>query len=471
MFLRSLLLFFAFLLSISLSGQKKWTLLECVIYAQEHSLLIQNAEYGIEGNNIAITENQHQKYPSLNGNVNAGWSFGRTVDPTTNEFIAQNFFSNNYGLNFGMPIYNGGRIKNSIKQSELNLTAAQKDLIGLKANVALNVASAYVNTLNARENADNANGQVDVTNEQIAQLEKLIAAGSRPKNEKLELLAQLALNQQQVIQFENAEQLALVSLQNAMNHPLDENFDIDGAPEVSLESNPANLTVAQVFEEAKPIFLASNDDFIKAAELGVDIANSGNKPSINIGGGLNTNFSERAKKVDGFQTFRNDSNVFINGESAVLGIDEPVPIFSNNPYFNQLNEFLSSNVGVQMSIPIYNNYRNKAAVQRAKLNVKQVQNANDQSSLNLLNQISQVLTDAKASQKQLEASQITVDAQKAAFENVEKRYALGAATSFELISQKNSFEQAQINYTIAKYDYLFKTKILDIYRGKPISTQ
>lgn len=453
----------------SLQAQTEMSLLECIIYGQENALDVESAEYNIEASKINLTESEQARYPNLSGSTGLNWNFGRTIDPTTNEFLTETFFSNNFGLNTGVVLFNGSRIKNSIKQNKLTLEAAKSDILGTQTNVALSIASAYVAAVTAQENLKNAQARVTLTKSQLEQIDKLISAGTRPRNDRLDILSQIALDEQQILGFQNMFDISILNLKQAMNYSTTDELQIAEIPTVATYSEPDDLDFEQVYNDAANIYLAGDAFRSDIADVGIKIAKSGNYPSIFAGANLNTVYSNQGRKVDGFQSSIIEQNIIFNGQEATIGTVQNIPNVVDNPYFNQIDENISYGFGINANIPIYNNGQTKANIQRAKLNKLQTENTNARNRQNLRTTVSQVLVDAQAAKKQLAAAQKALDAQKAAYDNAQKRFELGAVNTYELINSKNLNDSAEINYTIAKFDYLFKLKILDIYRGKPVN--
>lgn len=463
-------LFIAIIFPSFVHSQMRWDLRQCIDYALEHSLSLKQEQFNIQDAKISEKTSVAQRLPSLNGNTQLSLNFGRTIDPTTNEFNTVNFLSNTYGLNSSVVLFNGSRINNSIKQARLDLAANNADLNQAERDLALNVSLAYLNVLFAQENLNTGINQVELSQSQLEQIDKLIEAGSRPRNERLDILAQLATNEQTVVTNENNVTIAMLNLKQVMNLDPSENLEIlEPDNNILIITDPDKITFDQVFVKAlsaQPQFEAM-EQRIKSAELGIDIAKSALLPSIGLGGNIGTNYSNKGQRVDDIITQRVNTNVFIDNTPSVLGIDQSIPITSKNPYFNQIDENISYGFGVQVSIPIYNNYQSKASIERAKLNVLRTENQNEQLLQNLKTNVQQVIADARSAKKQLDASQKTFEARKAALENAQKRYELSAISTYDFLSSKNQFDAAQTNLIIAKYDYLFRLKVLDFYQGLP----
>ena len=267
--------------------------------------------------------------------------------------------------------------------------------------------------------------------------------------------------------------IALLNLKQLMNYNVETDIELVVPDEnaVTLFSDPELLTFSEVYEKAvenQPNIEAGNLRIL-SAETGVDIAKSGLYPSLDARANIFTNFTNQGFRLDGFEPVTTESNVFINGETAVLGQASFNPITSENPYFNQLDENIAYGFGLSLNVPIYNNYRTKASIERAKLNVEATRTQNELAVQQLKTSVQQALSDAQTAKIAFEASQKSVEAQKAAFENAEKRFELGAINTYDYILAKNQYDSSAVNAIIAKYDYIFRTKILDFYIGRPLT--
>lgn len=467
---------FFFLASTNdLAAQRVWKLEECIAHGLEHSLDIELANLGVLQDEINLKQNKAQRYPNLNANADLGWNFGRTIDPTTDAFSTETFFSNGYSLSSGVVIFDGFRIKNSIKQSETNLKASTVDTKQSQRDLALLIATTYLNALFAEENTKNAQAQLELSQEQLKQVDKLIAAGSRPRNERLDLLAQISTNEQDIIGQENSRDIAILQLQQLMNLDPSETISIQAPPDgaVSVRTDPDAVTFQEVYEQAlqNQPNIEAGEYRMESASLGLDIAKSGNYPTLTVGGSLGSNYSNLGKQVDGFEQVTNTTSVLLDNNPVNITSVGQQAILSKNPYFNQLDENLRYGIGFNLSYPIFDNYSRGANIERAKLTVLNTKNQNERLRQNLKTNVQQSLADARAAKRSLESAGKTLEAQKAAFENAQKRFDLGAINTYDYIQAKNLFDRANTSLIIAKYDYLFRLKLLDFYRGFPLTLE
>lgn len=460
-------------LGSGLKAQDVWSLEKCVNYALENNLGIKQSQLAVTQSMLTEQLNRNARYPSLSGTSNFGYQFGRTIDPTTNTFSLDAFASQTIGLNANAILYNGGRINNSIEQGRLDAMAAREDLMQSKNDIALTVATSYINVLFAKEQTANAAQRLALTNVQIENTKKLINAGALPANDILDLEAQQALNQQEIIAQENAVNLALLNLKILLQLPADQAFEVvDPKLEVTIDDAVDTWTLDEVYAQA-----VNNQPFIKAgnyrlqsAALGEKIAKSNKLPRLVVFGGIDTRFSDQVPLLGEPIDELRGQDIFFNGIPASIEQVISVPnVIGTVPYFDQLSDNLGQNIGLSLNVPIYSNSTANIAQERAKLNVLNTEYANEQLDQNLRSDIQQAIMDAKASKSQLLAAQKALAATEASFVNTEKRFNLGAVNSLELSVARNRLDASQIDLVVAKYTYLFNVKVVDFYRGKGIT--
>ena len=452
-------------------AQDIWNLEKCINHAMQNNIDIQQGRLSIEQANISNKVAKHSRYPSLNGSTNLGLNFGRTIDPTNNEFITQSFLSNGISLSSNVNLYNAGRINNTIKQSEIDQESAIYTVKQSERDIALFVANAYLSVLFAEENLKNAVAQQGLNTEQFNQVESLINAGVRPANELLDLEAQIAKGEQSIIAQQNSVTISMLNLKQLLLLEPGYQMTLERPSEVEILSDSDVITFDEIYTSA-----ISNQPGIRAAELNVRSAQLGEKiakaslyPSVSLGGTLQTNYSNQGRKLDGFNFATEDNNVLIDGVPRVITTPDVSPILIDNPYVNQLDENLSYGFGLGVSIPIYNNYQVKAGMERAKLNTMSSAINVQREKNTLKTNVQQALADAQAASKSYQAAKKSRDAQSAAYNNATKQYELGAINSFDYVNSRALLDNAEINLIIAKYDYLFKAKVVDFYMGRPIS--
>ncbi|TVQ46257.1 MAG: TolC family protein [Saprospirales bacterium] len=462
----------AILSTTSAIAQEVWTLEECVRHAVENNIEIRNILVNEELNKINTLQARHDRYPSLTANSNLGNNFGRTIDPSTNQFRSQNLTFNSWSFNVSVPVFNGFAITNSIKQAELQQQASAYETKQVLDDIQLTVVTFYLNVLFAEDNLSNARNQLEISTRQMERMQRLIDAGAMSRGEIFDLQVQVALDEERMVMAENAVNQAMIQLKNLLVLDPDKEMVLD-RPELEVPEADPLLTIdfQSLYNRAleTQASVKSSELQIQAAEKGEKIAASAMMPSLFLGGSLSTNYSSRAQEIAGFQTVLEEVPATINGETAIIGFPNVVPNLRDQAYFDQLEANFGYGVGLTLSIPIYNNYRNRHNVQRAKLNTIRTQNQDELLRQRLRTNISQAQADARAASKSYQAAQRAVDASEMALRNAERKLDAGTATAFELVNAQNVLNNSRNNVLQSKYDYIFKLKVIDYYLGNPIT--
>lgn len=462
----------AFCLTTAAQAQS-WSLEKCIQYARQNSLTAKQAEYAIEDAQLTEKQNRMQRLPSLNGSSSFGIQNGRTIDPASNDFVNQSVSFSSFGLNAGVTLFNGFRIKNSIDQAKIDVLAARKDAEATNNTLALNIASAYLNILLAEEQTSNAERQLAQAQDQLQQTLKLINAGVLPENDRYDLDAQIAFNEQTLVQAQNSAETAYLQLKQLLELEPNKEIKVE-KPEIEVPvADPEGFNLNDIYTRAlstQPQMEAA-ELRMKSAEINTDIAKSGMMPSLTAFGGLSSNWSsiKRTAVLVPGEVDVNTSNVSVNGTPVVITQESPKFIFPIQSFGDQLEENFGQNIGVSLSVPIYNNSRNKIGVERAELGIRNQQVQNQQLRQQLKADIQSAIANARAGKKSYEASAKSKDAAEIAYQNSERRFELGAINTFELATAKNNLDRAEIDLTSAKFQYLFNLKVVDFYMGKQLT--
>ena len=471
---------FSFCIVINLAtSQETWTLERCVQHAQQNSLQMKQAEISVKQARLSEQENRNERYPTLNASYGGNLNVGRTIDPTTNSFTSESTITNSVSLNAGVLLFNGNRVNNSIKQSKIDIKAAEEDANAIANDLSLQVAGAYLQILFDEEQLANSNKRLEQTQAQLQQTDKLIKAGTLPRADRLEILAQIARDEQDIITRDNAVIISYLNLKQLLQLDPDHKLKVE-KPTIVVpdDANPDAFTLRNVYAKAlnnQPVIRA-NQLRVESAQLDTDIAKSLRLPTISLFGNLNSFYSN---KVPDFENITNPGivgpgsveDVLIDRNPAIREIQffERTGVeFGKRQYFDQLNDNFGQGIGVNINIPIYNQNRTSIALERAELNIMSTQIADEQSRQQLKTDIQRAIADARAAKKQYEAAQKTVEALDAAYSNTEKRHQLGDVNTFEYTTAKNSLDQAAVDLIIAKYNYLYTLKVVDFYEGNKI---
>lgn len=463
-----ILLLYPFLLTAQ--DDDRWSLERCVLYAQQNSLQVRQAQVNIQQSKLNEKQARWSRSPSASANFSHSLNLGRSIDFTTYEFVNEAIQASSAGLSINVPIYNGNRINNSIKQSRLDVEASEKDVEDVKNNLALSVAQAYLQVLFAEEALSVSTEQMRISQEQLDQTNRLIKAGSLPENNRFDLEAQLARDEQAVVNAENSVTLGYLNLKTLLNLDPNEPMQIV-RPDLEMPNAEDMATLQSLYEDAvnnQPNIAASRIRE-RSAELGVLMSKGALLPSVSAFANLNTNFSSVGERFtgDSISVTQSFSGEF-NGVPITFDIPSSVPERENNPFFSQMGDNLRQSFGVSVQVPIFNAMQNRIAIERSELAVELARLNTKQVKQQLKADIQRALTDADAARKRYEAAEKSLKAIRAAAQNTQRRYELGIVNAFELSSVRNNLMAAESELLQAKYDYIFRLKILDFYRGLPI---
>lgn len=443
---RQILFLFFLLITINLSAQSgdEWSLEKCINYAIQNSLQVQQTT--LNQSQAILTKKQSiwAQAPNISAGYRNGVNLGNSVNPTNNELITIPNFNSSLSLNINGVIFQGLQIQNTIKQSKVDLEAAGKDVEQAKNDVALSVAQAYLSILLGEESKGVFMEQAKVTKAQYDQTIKLIKGGVLAENSKYDLEAQMARDEENIVIAQNNINLAYVNLKVLMNVDVAKQIAIEIVGDLEVDETLEESNLEDVYDEAilnQPNILAAKLRE-KSAQLGVSIAKGGLWPTVSYYAGFGSNFSTAYKYPS-------------TGEVI--------------PYFTQLGITSSANAGINISVPIFNGLRTRIGIQRAELGVKVAELGTTQLEATLKSSIERALLDVKGAKKRLAVSRKSIVATRLSVENTRKRYDLGVVNSFELTSVQNTLIATESSVLQAKYDYLFKLKILDYYRGRAIT--
>lgn len=460
-------LFCIILIGNSSFAQQQWTLQQCIEHAMKNNLQVRIAILNNELNQANLKQSRANVLPNLNFGANNTYNFGKTIDRFTNQFANTRVQSINLGLQTQWSLFNGLQNYHTIKQNEINLMTGKYDIDRTKNDVSLNIANAFLQIVLARELVNITQNQVNTTNTQLTRIKKLVDAGALPKFNQYDVESQLSSEELNVVNAQNQLNIANLNLALLLNlNP--EEFSIS-KPEVPNPNDlPLNFTAQQIYTSAlsnQPI-IKSAENQVLSAEKGVKIAKSAISPSLVFSGSLGTGYSGLAQQIAGY-----DSTIATIGYTAVgdkvysLFVN---PVLEKSPYGTQFKDNFNRSLGLTLNIPLFNNLQTHTAITRAKINVESARLQLLQTKLDLQRTILQAYTDANGALKKFNATEKSVIALKESFKYVEQRYNVGAANSVDYNTQKNNVTNAEAQLLQAKYEYIFKAKVLDFYLGKAI---
>ncbi|WP_316933133.1 TolC family protein [Spirosoma radiotolerans] len=457
------------------SASNRLNLQQCIEIAQQNNIQIRQGQLTVANSDLQLHQSRLNLLPTTNFQANQGLNGGRSINPQSNGFIQQSISSGNYQLNASATLYNGMVLRNTIKQNDLILQASQQELNATKNNVSLTVAQNYLNVLVGSEQLAVAQRQADVTRAQLDRTQRLVNAGSAPEANLYELRATLASNEVDIVTAQNTLDLAKVSLLQAMNVPINQEFEVEqiNVPDPGL--TPYEASVQQLFDVAVGNLpeVKGADLRVKGAALGVQVAKGALYPVLTLNGNLSSLYSSAAnqqqipngttrQQITGFFTDANGSQVpvytTINGSDVV-----------NVSYFNQIQNNFNRSASLFLRVPIFQGNLSRNRITTAKIQQQNAELTAQNTRLTLRQQIETAYTSMRAAANKFKATQVQVASLEKAFQVAESRLNAGAINATDYSIAKTNLDRARNSLVQAKYDYVFRTKILDYYQNKPLS--
>lgn len=468
--------FLIFFISIvNYAQNKKWTLKECVVHALENNISVKQSELDLESADADRLEAMGNFIPSINASTSVAQNTGLNFNPITNDASTTTFLSANGGINLGYTIFDGLRNIRQVQRAKLNLLASQYRLSKMKDDISLFVANGFLQVLNNKANLNALIAQNLVTEQQINQTQDLVDAGVLPQGDLLEIKAVDATEKQSIAVAENGVKISLISLAQLLMIEDYENFDIADEGYEIIDEGISAKSINEILNGAK-----ENRSEIKIAEQNVALAEKdlqiirgAYSPTLSAFFGYNTRYTDAA----GFEQFIDPDNPTItqpigfveNSGETVLGTfpNTQTRVSDPTPFIDQL--YLNDGIGygLQLNIPIFNGFAVRSNVKRSKLNLERSKFQLAQAKLDLESTVYQAYVDAKGSYKSFEAAQKALESQELAYQYAKDRYEVGLTNAFDFSQSKTRYDNAKIELNRAKYDYIFRLKVLELFFGIP----
>lgn len=433
------------------SGQKRWTLEDCLNHAQQNNLDIKQAVLNVESSKKYLFQSKANLLPNLNSSVSESRSFGRRLDMVTNEILEDNTRSNNFGLSSSVSLFNGFQNINTIRKNNFEYLASRYDADQIANNVSVNIVTAYLQLLYSKEMVNVNKEKLALSQIQLDRISAMVEVGELPRGSLLETEAQFAQEELSLINSQNQLAISLLNIKQMLDLSGEDDFDIIDPkidPELTANFPPSTSIYEQaliVLPEVKSAMFR-----LKSAERGLAISQGGRSPRISLSASWGTAYSDARKLFTGFDESNN-------------------PIYADYPFEDQVIDNINKLLSLSVSLPIFNAWQVNNSIQQAKIVVKQSQYNLQKVKNELRKTIEQAQSDAVAANKQFVASQKTVDALEEAFRYTETKYKVQLVNSYQFYDAKNKLFSAQNNLLQAKYDFIFKLKMLDFYMGKKLT--
>lgn len=423
--------------TLTLHAQESWDLERCIQHAIEHNLSIKQKEAAKAQSEVELNTAQWSRLPNLNGNIGQSFNFGRALQ-ADNTYGNRNTRNANFSLGTNIPLFTGLQIPNNIALSKLNLKAATEDLEKAKEDISIQVASYFLQVLFNEELLKVAENQMRLSQEQLERKIAFFKNGKASEAEVLEAKSRLAQDELSVVQAKNNHQLALLDLSQLLELPSPENFQVK-MPDIGHVSIDLSLP-EEVFAQAmmnKPAIKAAQYR-VQGAEKSIRIAQSAYYPQLSFGAGIGTNYYH------------------------LSGIE-------NASFSSQWEQNMNKYFQFSLSIPLFNRFQTRNRVKSARIQHTALSWQLEESKKALYKEIQQAYYNALASESKYKSSQTATESAEASFRLMSEKYANGKATATEYNEMRTVWMKALSEGIQAKYDFVYRSKILDFYKGVPLT--
>ncbi|MFM1795095.1 MAG: hypothetical protein RL642_1480 [Bacteroidota bacterium] len=475
-----------FLLVLSVStgmafGQQGsyWDLKRCVEYGMNNNITVRQAKIQADLSEINYQQSNLQRIPSLSYGLTHGFSFGRTLDRTTNVYTSRSAMFQQMSISSNVLLFNFNSLKNTEAANKLSLEADKAAVDKARNDIGLNIAQLYLRALLSYEQVEISRVVLEQTKAQYANTRKLVDAGSLPELNAAELEATVARDSATVVQAISQAELDKLALKALLNLPADQDFELV-IPQV--DKIPVDDLLSIYPEDVYQLALSSqpqirlNDLRRAASEKSLLAAKGQMKPTISAFGQLASNFNQFLMKPNG---------VSINGESMTGAYIKQgatqVPVYAPNVdvnfvdrkfgefwngYGQQLRDQFGQGVGVSINVPIFNGSQAKSNVKRAILDIKRSDLNIERDKLQLKQDVYTAYYSASGAFQTFQAREKAMATAQRSFDLASKRFELGVMQTIEWLTNQNNLTRAKIDKALAQYEYIFRMKVLEFYKGQ-----
>jgi outer membrane protein len=424
-------------------AQGKWTLRQCVDYAVLNNIEIKQQSLDVKNSEINLSSSKNSRLPDLSASLGQSFSFGRST-LGTNVSEAVNSSGSSFSVSTSIPVFTGFRIPNQIKADELALQASMEGLKKARENLELQVVSLYLDVLFKKELLKIYREQAGTGKLQVERTNMLVEAGKVPESQLYDIKAQLAKDELNVTMAENDLALSLLNLSQLLNLPSTDAFDVEEPKLDNMADNNLGsvLPPAQVFRMALAVkpHIKEAEYKLESGKKNLKVAQSAYWPTLGFSAGYSTSYQ------------------------SVSGQDNP-------GFGKQIKDFGREYLSFSLSIPVFNRFETRNRVRSARLNIESLNLALDNVKLALYKEIQQAYQSAVAAQAKYNSTIKAYEAADESFKYARERYDAGKSTVFEYNEAQTKLVTGKSERIQAKYDFIFRAKILDFYQGKEINIE
>ena len=422
---------------------KLWSLEDCITYALENNITIKQSYLSVKSSKADLLQSKLNFLPSFSARGNQYNTKGRALNSYTNQYTNNKSSQFSMSVNGDITLFNGLQNVNNLRMQEFNYLASKYNSEEIKDNISLNIAAAYLQILYNIETVNNAKRQLESTQDQINLTRKEVEVGKVARGNLLDIEAQGASDKVNLVKAQNQLMLAYLDLMQLLDLKSNTPFDIQ-KPKFKITHKPSLLPIITIYNTAVGIMpqIKNAEYNVKAAGASLAMSRGQRSPSLSFYSQYNSLYSNQTKN---------------STTQEII------------PFWDQLKGNYNISLGFSLSIPILNHYQVSTAITKSKINLQQAKLTLENQKNTLRKNIETAYTDALASYQTYESSLKSVESLKESFKYAKEKFNVGLMSSTDYTLAKNNYYNAESTLTSAKYDYIFKTKILDFYLGKTLS--
>jgi len=426
----------------SLQAQEIWSLEKCINYALDNNIKIKQGVIATGYQQNQLKQTKFSRLPNLTGQVSQNLSFGRSLT-YDNTYKDINSSQTDFGIGTNIPVFQGFYITNNISKLELDLQASIEDLSKAKSDISVNIASTFLEILFAKDLVKVSEDQLSVTNLQIKQITEKVDAGSLARGSLLEIEAQAAGEELNLVNAQNQLKIARLRLTQLLELPSNDAFDVvvPTLPEISAQASI--VSAGEVYKSAvltRPEIKGADLRY-QSSQYQLKMAQGALYPTISLYANIYDSYNNKYKDING----------------------------ADIAFSKQLKNNQRKGVGAQMNIPIFTRFANKIQIDNARLQVLNMELELENTKKLLRSDIETAQTSAIAAFNRFNSNQKAVSSMKEAFRYSEEKFGVGLVNAVEYNTAKTKLAKSESDLLQAKYEFIFRTKILDFYRGLPLS--
>lgn len=462
-------LIFFILFSIN-SNAQTWTLQQCINYAIENNIQIKRQKLNSEYAENNYFQSRLNVLPGVNAGANQNFNFGRSVDPFTNDFITQNTSSNDFYISARVNLFNGFQNYNNIQKRRFELQQSEYSLDKTKNDITLEIAIAYLQVLFNFEALEASENQLNVTKLQVEKSSKLVEVGNVAKGELLEIQAQMANEELSVLVNKNALQDSYLTLTQLLDLDSVGNFEVTVPENIEFTMDFPLQSIEELYHQSLTSMpeIKRDEYYLRSQEKNLDVVKGQRYPTLSLRGSYYSGYSDARQQVEDI--------IQENQITGYVGGDENQPVtlpgyrfvYGDYSFSDQFKDNAYKSLSFSLSIPIFNQYQVKTGIDNSKLAVLDAKYQLDLTKKNLYKTIQQSHADALAALEKFKSTEKAVASYQEAFVYAEQKYNVGLLSSVDYNLAKNNLTKSKSDLLQAKYEYIFKTRILDFYTGKQI---